>query len=133
MRGLEMDVDGAGLIERPDLAEIGDGDDVGGVEPPVAGRNLEPIPHLKRPEPGLARRRLGPHDENIGVESRIGGEKVLLRGCADPARPEKGLASRMEEEHQCAVIGAAFGAVGGGMEDVDANAGTELKTLAPLP
>ena len=45
--GLEMEVDGAGLIERPDLAEIGDGRGVGGIKLAVAGRDLEPVANLE--------------------------------------------------------------------------------------
>ena len=131
--GLEMDVDGARLVERPDLAEIGSSHGIGGIELAVAGWNLEPVPDLKRPQPGIARRRFRAHDEDVGVKARIGGEQVLLRGRADSARPEKRLAARMEEEHQRAVLGAAFGAVGSGIENVDPNAGTELKTPTPLP
>jgi len=131
--GLEMNVDRAGLVEGPDLAEIGDGCGIGGIELTVARRDLEPIPYLKRAEPSFVRRRVGGHDENVGVESRIGGKKVLLRGRADSARPEKRLVSRVKRSTSAAILGAAFGAVSDGIEDVDAQAGPKLKTLALLP
>ena len=98
-----MYINRAGLIKRPDLAEIGDDRGIGGIDLPVAGRNLEPVADLQRAEPGFVRRRLGAHDEDVGAESRIRGEKVVPRRRTDPARPEKRLASRMEEEDQRAV------------------------------
>jgi len=68
-----MDFNGTGLIERPDLAEIWGGHGIGGIQLPVAGRNLEPIAHLKRTQTGTIRRRFRAHDENVGVQSRIRG------------------------------------------------------------
>ena len=89
MGGMETDVDGAGLVERPDLTKIGRRDDeIGSVELLVAGRDLEPFMDLERAQPVFAGRGVDTHDEDVGAQSGIGGEKLLLRLRSEPAGPE---------------------------------------------
>ena len=77
--GIEVKINRAGLDELPDLAEIGNSCDVGGICEPVAARNLNPVADLERLKPCGLWRRLSSHDEDIGAKVWVSGEQFLLR------------------------------------------------------
>ena len=131
--GFEVEIDGAGFVEMPDLAEIGHCCGVGGIREAVAGWNLEPIADLERLKQCRFRRRFGSHDKDIGMKIGMGENQFALGGDADSAGPEERLIAGVEEQDEGAVIGMRGGIVGSGTEDVHGNAGAKLQALALLP